>query len=74
MKQNKSNRTDPSDRRARPDELRREGGLGKPDIYPPEEFAGIGDSGEFPEWRENERQPNEPVKHEDDANEQDNSR
>jgi hypothetical protein len=50
---NRSKKKDPSRFRtnARLDEMRRREALGKPDFYAAEEFTGVPDSGEFPEWR-----------------------
>jgi hypothetical protein len=50
---NRSRKKNQSRRRttARLDETRRQGALGKPDVYAAEEFTGVPDSGEFPEWR-----------------------
>jgi hypothetical protein len=50
---NRSKKKDKSQRRTndRLDESRIRGALGKPDVYPAEEFTGVPDSGEFPEWR-----------------------
>jgi hypothetical protein len=50
---NRSKNKDQSRRRTNSslDETRTQGAVGKPDVYPAEEFTGIADSGEFPEWR-----------------------
>jgi hypothetical protein len=46
---NRSKKKDQSRRRLA--ETRSQGALGRPEVYPAEEFTGVPDSGEFPEWR-----------------------
>jgi hypothetical protein len=50
---NRSKKKDQSRRRANEplDEMRIRGALGKADDYAAEEFTGVPESGEFPEWR-----------------------